>query len=63
MLVVGAGSAFSDLCRDALHRLLNGDSIGEAAVQARTAARTDDDPATWLGFVIYARPDAKFVRA
>jgi hypothetical protein len=45
------------------NRLLEGDSIGEAAVRARTAARTDDDPATWLGFIIYARPDAKFVRA
>lgn len=43
-------------------RLLAGDSIGKAAVTARTAAHTPEDPATWLGFVIYARPDAKFVR-
>jgi hypothetical protein len=42
-------------------RLLAGDAIGEAAVKAREAAHTPDDPATWLGFVIYARPDAKFV--
>ena len=43
-------------------RLLNGDSISEAAVAARTAARdSTDDAATWLAFVIYARPDAKFV--
>ncbi len=44
------------------NRLIAGDSIGEAAAKARTAAHTPDDPATWLGFVIYARPDAKFVR-
>ena len=44
-------------------RLLKGDSISEAAVRARTAARdSTDDAATWLAFVIYARPDAKFVR-
>ncbi len=42
-------------------RLIAGDSISKAAVEARTAAHTSDDPATWLGFVIYARPDAKFV--
>ena len=44
------------------NRLVEGDSISEAAVRARTAAHSPDDPATWLGFVIYARPDAKFVR-
>lgn len=43
-------------------RLIAGDSIGESAVRARAAAHTPDDPATWLGFVIYARPDAKFVQ-
>jgi hypothetical protein len=44
-------------------RLLKGDSISEAAVRARTAARdSTDDAATWLAFVIYARPDARFVR-
>jgi hypothetical protein len=45
------------------NRLLAGESIGEAALKAREAAHTPDDPATWLGFVIYARPDAKFVRS
>jgi len=44
-------------------RLLKGDSISEAAVRARITARdSTDDAATWLAFVIYARPDAKFVR-
>ena len=43
-------------------RLLKGDSISEAAVQARAAARSSDDAATWLAFVVCARPDAKLVR-
>jgi hypothetical protein len=43
-------------------RLIAGDSIGAAAAAARAKAHTPDDPSTWLGFVIYARPDAKFVK-
>ena len=42
-------------------RLLDGDTVALAAVTAREAARASGD-ATWLAYVIYARPDAVLVR-
>ena len=42
-------------------RLLDGDTVATAALTAREAARGSGD-ATWLAYVIYARPDAVLVR-
>jgi hypothetical protein len=42
-------------------RLLDGDTVATAALAAREAARASGD-ATWLAYVIYARPDAVLVR-
>ncbi|HVD64342.1 MAG TPA: CHAT domain-containing protein [Lapillicoccus sp.] len=42
-------------------RLLDGDTVADAALRAREAARGTGD-ATWLAYVIYARPDAVLVR-
>ncbi|HWI33123.1 MAG TPA: CHAT domain-containing protein, partial [Lapillicoccus sp.] len=42
-------------------RLLEGDTVADAALSAREAARGTGD-ATWLAYVIYARPDAVLVR-
>ena len=42
-------------------RLLAGDTVAVAALAGRTAARADGD-ATWLAYVVYARPDAVLVR-
>ena len=42
-------------------RLLDGDTVAMAALTAREAARASGD-ATWLAYVIYARPDAVLVR-
>ncbi|MEP6651074.1 MAG: CHAT domain-containing protein [Lapillicoccus sp.] len=43
-------------------RLLDGDTVATAALSAREAARASGD-ATWLAYVIYARPDAVLVRS
>ena len=43
-------------------RVLAGDTGAAAAVEARAAARGQGD-ATWLAYVIYARPDAVLVRS
>ena len=43
-------------------RLLDGDTVAMAALTAREAARASGD-ATWLAYVIYARPDAVLVRS
>ena len=42
-------------------RLLAGDTVAVSALTARTAARAAGD-ATWLAYVVYARPDAVLVR-
>jgi len=42
-------------------RLLTGDTVAAAALAGRTAARAEGD-ATWLAYVVYARPDAVLVR-
>ncbi len=42
--------------------LLAGKTISEASAQARAATRRAGD-ATWLSFVVYARPDAVLVRS
>jgi hypothetical protein len=44
------GRAFYD-------RLLQGDTVSEATIAAREAARQDD--ATWLAYVVYAHPHAR----
>ena len=41
-------------------RLLAGDTVAESAAAAREKARAAGD-ATWLSYVIYARPDARLV--
>ncbi|MDQ2781349.1 MAG: CHAT domain-containing protein [Actinomycetota bacterium] len=44
-------------------QLLDGRTVAEAALAARSAARNGDrGDATWLAYVIYARPDAVLVR-
>jgi hypothetical protein len=44
-------------------RLLGGDTVATAALAAREAARDSGGDATWLAYVIYARPDAVLVRS
>lgn len=45
-------------------QLLKGRTVSEAALAARTAARDGDTrDATWLAYVVYARPDAVLVRS
>ncbi|MDQ2781717.1 MAG: CHAT domain-containing protein, partial [Actinomycetota bacterium] len=44
-------------------QLLDGRTVAEAALAARSAARNGDrGDATWLAYVVYARPDAVLVR-
>jgi hypothetical protein len=49
-----------DFVTEFYDRLLAGATVAEAAAAAREKARTAGD-ATWLSYVIYARPDARLV--
>lgn len=42
-------------------QLIDGRPLGQAVLLAREAARSHEDAATWLAYVVYGRPDAKFV--
>jgi CHAT domain-containing protein len=54
----GAAAGFSTAFYQAL---LNGASVGKAALDARAQIRAASDP-TWLAYSVYAHPDAR-VRA
>lgn len=42
-------------------QLLAGVPLGQAVSQSRAAARSDEDAASWLSYVVYGRPDATLV--
>jgi hypothetical protein len=43
--------------------LLAGKTLGEASIDARDAAREEGGEATWLAYVVYGNPCARFVRS
>ncbi len=51
-----------DFVTELYTQLLGGATVADAAAAARQKARSAGD-ATWLSYVIYARPDARLVRA